>query len=141
MSCRTASGTGRENARYTDTPGYYLDASFGDSYGNNVGFFRHIRWYAEIGFYCWQTYLDNYPQNDALLYGGGIDFDFKDFFVNQTLCGYSGYMRNGDQPTVYRIDFGIKMGNAALVFGYEKGIVDYPFQSIRAGFQIAGLID
>lgn len=141
MACRTASGTAREYARYTDTPGYYFDASFGDSYGKDSGFFRHVRWYTEIGFYSWQTYLDNYPQDDALLFGGGIDFDFKDFFVNQTLSGYSGYMNNGDRPVVYRIDFGIKMGNAALVFGYEKGFRDYPFQSIKAGFQITGLTD
>jgi len=141
MSCRTASGTGRENARNTDTPGYYLDASIGDAYGKETGFFHHVRWYAEVGFYCWQTYLDNYPQNDALLFGGGIDLDFKNFFVNQTLCGYSGYMNNGDQPVVYRVDLGLKMGNAALVMGYEKGLTDYPFQSIRAGFQITGLAD
>jgi hypothetical protein len=141
MNCRTASGTGRENARYTDTPGYYFDASFGDSYGKNSGFFRYVRWYAELGFYVWQTNLDNYPQNDALLFGGGIDFDFKDFFVNQALCGYEGYMNNGDKPVVYRIDFGIKMGYAALVFGFEKGLRDYPFESIRAGFQITGLTD
>ncbi len=141
MSCRTASGTSRSYARHTDTPGYYFDASIGDSYGKDNGFFRHVRWYAELGFYAWQTNLDNYPQNDALLYGGGIDFDFKDFYVNQALCGYSGYMKNGDQPLVYRIDFGVKMGAAALVFGYEKGIRDFPFESIRAGFQISGLTD
>jgi hypothetical protein len=141
MTCRTASGTNRENARYTDSPGYYLDASFGDSYGKDKGFFRHVRWYAELGFYSWQTYLDNYPQNDAFLCGVGMDFDFKDFFLNQTFCGYAGYMNNGDKPIVYRIDLGIKMGNSAIVFGYEKGLRDYPFQSIRAGFQIMGLND
>jgi len=141
MSCRTASGTAREYARYTDTPGYYFDASIGDSYGKNSGFFQHVRWYAEIGFYVWQTYLDNYPQDDALLFGAGIDLDFKDFFINQSLSGYSGYMNNGDEPVVYRIDLGIKMGNSALIFGYEKGLRDYPFQSIRAGFQISGLTD
>ncbi len=136
MSCRTASGTGRENSRYTDGPGYYLDASVGDSYDRNKGFFRHARWYAEIGFYCWQTNLDNYPQNDALLYGCGIDLDFNHFFVNQSLRGYSGYMKNGDQPMVYRVDAGIKIGDAAFVAGYEKGLTDYPFESFRAGFQI-----
>ncbi len=136
MSCRTASGTNRANARYTDAPGYHLDASIGDSYGNNKGYFRHVRWYAEIGFYCWQTNLNNYPQNDALLYGCGINFDFKDFFVNQSFRGYSGYMKNGDQPMVYRADVGIKMGEAAFVVGYEKGLKDFLFQSFRAGFQI-----
>jgi hypothetical protein len=141
MSCRTASGTNRENARYTDAPGYYLDVSIGDSYGPDRGFFRHVRWYGEIGFYAWQTNVDNYPQNDAFLYGAGIDFDFKDFFIDQTLCGYSGYMNNGDQPLVYRVDLGIKMGSSALVFGYEKGLRDFPFESIRVGFQITGLTD
>jgi hypothetical protein len=139
MTCRTASGTAREDARYTDTPGYYFDASVGDSYGRNTGYFQQVRWYAEIGFYVWQTYLDNYPQNDALLFGGGIDFDFKDFFINQSICGYAGYMNNGDQPVVYRIDLGIKMGAAALVLGFEKGFRDFPFQGIKAGFQIYGL--
>ncbi len=136
MSCRTASGTNRENSRYTDSPGYYFDAAFGDSYGRDRGFFQHFRWYAEVGFYSWQTYLDNYPQNDALLYGCGMDFDFKYFYINQSLRGYSGYMLNGDQPMVYRADLGIKLGSVALFVGYEKGLVDYPFQSIKAGFQI-----
>jgi hypothetical protein len=48
-------------------------------------------------------------------------------------------MNNGDQPIVYRIDMGIKIGTSAMVFGYENGLRDYPFQSIRAGFQITGL--
>jgi hypothetical protein len=113
----------------------------GDSYGKDRGFFHHVRWYAELGFYSWQTYIDNYPQNDALLFGAGIDFEFRDFFVNQTLGGYTGYMDNGDAPVVYRIDLGIKMGTAALILGYEKGIRDFPFQSIRAGFQICGLTE
>jgi hypothetical protein len=138
MACRTASGTGRENSRTTDTPGYYFDVSLGDSYGADKGFFQHVRWYAEIGFYVWQTNLDNYPQNDALLFGGGIDLDFRDFFLNQSIGGYEGYMNNGDKPLVYRVDLGIKMGEAALVFGYENGLRDFPFQSIRAGFQISG---
>jgi len=141
MSCRTASGTERRNARYTDAPGYYFDVTIGDSYGKNRGFFQHMRWYSEIGFYAWQTYLDNYPQNDALLFGAGIDFDFKYFFINQSFAGYAGYMNNGDEPVVYRADLGIKIGQAALTLGYEKGLRDYPFQSFRAGFQISGLSD
>ncbi len=139
MNCRTASGTGRENARHTDAPGYYLDVAIGDQYGPEHSFFRSIRWYAQAGFFVWQTYLDNYPQNDAFLYGAGIDLDFRPFFVNQTFRGFSGYMNNGDHPLVYRADLGIRIGTAALMVGYEKGLRDYPFESIRAGFQINGL--
>jgi len=138
MNCKTASGTDRNYSRYTDAPGYFFGASMGDSYGNDKDFFRHVRWYAELGFFCWQTNLDNYPQNDALLFGAGFDFDFRDFYLNQSISGYSGYMNNGDQPLVYRVDFGIKTGKSAIVFGYEKGIHDFPFQSIRAGIQING---
>ena len=139
MACRTASGTGREWARHTDTPGYHLDLSIGDSYFHREGFFNSVRWYAEIGFLVWQTYLDNYPQNDALLYGAGIDLEFRDFFINQSLRGYSGYMNNGDKPLVYGAEFGIRMGQAAVVLGYEKGFRDFPFTSIRGGISITGL--
>jgi hypothetical protein len=139
MTCRTASGTGRENARHTDTPGYYLDAAIGDQYGNELSFFRFIRWYVQAGLLVWQTYLDNYPQNDAFLFGAGIDLDFSVFFINQSFRGYSGYMNNGDHPLVYRADLGIKIGTASFMLGYETGMRDYPFESIRAGFQINGL--
>jgi len=139
MSCKTASGTDQSNARYTNSPAYYFDASIGDTYGKDRGFFQHMRWYAEIGFYCWQTYLDNYPQDDALLFGAGVDFDFKDFFIDQSIGGYSGYMNNGDQPLVYRVDLGLKMKKSAIVFGYEQGICDFPFQSIRAGLEFSML--
>jgi len=139
LACRTASGTSRDYARYTDMPGYYFDVSIGDSYGRAAGFFRSVRWYGEVGFYVYQTFLDNYPQNDALLYGIGFDLDFSLFYLNQSIRGYNGYMYNGDHPLVYRADFGFKFGSAALVVGYEKGIRDFPFESIRAGFQINGL--
>ena len=61
MNCRTASGTGLEDARHTDTPGYYLDLSLGKTHyfgESSTG----LRWHALVGFYVWQTYLDNYPQ-------------------------------------------------------------------------------
>jgi hypothetical protein len=138
-SCRTASGTGRENSRHTDMPGYYFDLSVGDSYGSGTGFFESIRWYGEVGFYVWQTFLDNYPQNDALLYGLGFDLNFRYFSFNQSVRGYNGYMKNGDHPLVYRVELAIRFGSAGLVVGYERGLRDFPFESIKAGFQINGL--
>jgi len=139
MTCRTASGTGREYARHTDTPGYHLDASVGDSYGSGEGFFKSFSWYLEGGFLVWQTYLDDYPQNDAWLYGAGIDLSFRDFYINQDLRGYSGYMNNGDQPLVYSAELGIRIGTAAFTFGYENGLRDYPFQCFRTGICLDGL--
>jgi hypothetical protein len=139
MTCRTASGTGRENARHTDTPGYHLDISMGDSYGAGEGIFRSVGWYLEGGFLVWQTYLDNYPQNDAWLYGLGLDLEFRDFYLHQSLRGYSGYMNNGDKPLVYSTELGVRIGTAAFTFGYEYGIRDYPFQCFRTGICLDGL--
>ncbi len=139
MACRTASGTGREFARHTDTPGYHLDLSLGDSYGKREGFFQYLRWYAETGFLVWQTYLDDYPQNDAWLYGFGLDLEFRDFYLHQSFRGYTGYMKNGDTPQVYLAELGIRIGSAAMVFGFQQGLRDYPFQSFRAGISLNGL--
>ncbi|MFO7616572.1 MAG: hypothetical protein R6V75_04920 [Bacteroidales bacterium] len=141
MACRTASGTSRQDARFTDTPGYHLDLSAGKTIKTGQSRLESIRLYGEVGFYVYQTLLDNYPQNDALLYGMGIDFSLNQFFFSQSLRGYSGYMHNGDHPLVYKAEIGLKFGTAGLVVGYEKGIRDYPFNSIKAGFRLNGLTD
>ena len=136
MNCRTASGKGRENSRHTNSPGYYMDFSLGDTYRISPRFLQSVRWYATAGFLAWQTNLDDYPQDDALLYGLGFDLTLKGFYLNQTLRGYYGYMNNGDRPVVYRVDLGINLVKSSVVFSYEKGIRDYPFQSFQAGICI-----
>jgi len=136
MTCRTASGTGREEARHTDTPGYYLDLALGKTYGTGRGYLEHLRIFGEAGIYIWQTYLDNNPQNDALLYGVGTRFVFKDFAFQQSIRGYSGYMHNGDHPLVVSSTLDLRIRGVSIQFGYEKGLRDYPFSSIRTGVVI-----
>lgn len=141
MVCRTASGTKAEDARFTNAPGYYLDMSIGKSYNIEVLENSNLRWFALLGFYVWQTFLDEYPQNDALLYGGGLEFKFGRIKLMSSLRGYNGYMNNGDHPLVFRSELGLSEGAASIVLGYEYGIRDYPFSCIRAGFRINGLSD
>jgi hypothetical protein len=141
MACRTASGTNRQDARFTDTPGYYIDLSAGKTIKTGQGRLDSVRLYGEVGFYVYQTVLDNYPQNDALLFGMGIDFNMNQLFLSQSIRGYSGYMHNGDHPLVYKAEIGLKFGTAGLVVGFEKGLRDYPFNSIKAGFRLNGLTD
>ncbi len=141
MTCRTASGTKSEDARFTNAPGYYLDLSVGKSYSLGSLENSQIRWFALVGFYVWQTYLDDYPQNDALLYGAGLELKYKRISLLNSIRGYNGYMHNGDHPLVYRIELGLSEGAAALILGYEYGIRDYPFSCLRAGFRINGLSD
>ena len=93
------------------------------------------------GFYAWQTFNDDFPQNDAIFYGLGFDFDFKFAYISNSLRGLSGYMFNGDQPIVYYSEIGIREGRTAFTLGYEWGIVDYPFKCIRLGFKLDGMIE
>jgi len=141
MTCKTASGTKSEDVRFTDTPGYYLDFSTGKSYPLPGISDSYIRWFALVGFYVWQTYLDEYPQNDALLYGAGLELRLNRFHLMNSIRGYNGYMQNGDKPLVYRFELGLSEGAASLILGYEYGIRDYPFSCLRAGFRINGLSD
>ena len=141
MYARTASGTKLEDARYTDTPGYYLDLTLGKSYQIFGDPGKYLRWFTAIGFYVWQTYLDNYPQNDALLYGFGTEIKLGKLIWLNTRRGFNGYMDNGDHPLVYRSELTISEGLASLVLGYEYGIRDYPFQCFRAGIRINGFKD
>jgi len=141
MSCKTASGTNLEDARHTDSPGYYIDLSIGKSYYFKQGSTAYFRWFMLGGFYAWQTYLDDFPQDDALFYGIGVKLDLRAVYFTSSLRGLSGYMFNGDQPVVYRAEAGIREGRSALVLGYEWGIIDYPFNCFRLGFKLDGMIE
>jgi len=141
MTGRTASGTNAEDVRFTNAPGYYFDLSAGKSYVIAALTDSYIRWFALAGFYVWQTYLDDYPQNDALLYGAGLEFKFHRISMINSIRGYNGYMHNGDHPLVYRFELGASEGVASLILGYEYGIRDYPFSCLRVGVRINGLSD
>ena len=141
FGCKTASGTQIEDARHTNSPGYYFDGSLGKNimFGKGKKFF--LRWDVLGGFYAWQTYLDEFPQNDAIYYGLGLDLDLGKIYCSNSLRGLSGYMFNGDQPLVYYGELGVREGKAAVTLGYEWGIKDYPFRCLRFGIKIDGTVE
>ena len=102
MTFRTATGGNLSNARYTDAPGYFFDLSAGKSFKTGPKLF--IRPFVMMGFYVWQTNLDNWRQNDAFLYGIGISLYNDNFECNAKYGGYKGYIGNGDAPMVFRAD-------------------------------------
>ena len=141
MYCRTASGTNIEDVRFTDTPGYYFDLSIGKSHYFESWPNSYLRWYGSAGFYVWQTYLDEYPQNDAMSFGAGLEVHLGRIGLTNSIRGYNGYMYNGDHPLVFRSELQLSEGMASLILGYEYGIRDYPFSCYRAGIRITGLND
>ncbi len=137
MRAFTKSATGSEanGARYTDSPGYFFDLSFGKTLMLNQEKEISVRPYGMFGFYSWQTYDDTHPQNDAPLYGIGADLDTKALRLSTSLGGYSGWKNNGDKPLVYRAEILKKNKKFDFLLQYQYGIQDFPYQSIKFSVQ------
>ena len=132
FTLRTASGNRLSAARFTDTPGYYFDLSVGKSYA--VTEWVSLRPHLMLGFYAWQTYRNDYFQNDALLYGVGVDLELSKLTVTTALGGYSGYIGQGDRPVVYRLGVETRRGARVEYLGrVEWGLRDFPYRSLRLG--------
>ena len=132
VNLKTASGSQFSGARHTNAPGYYFDVSAGKVLFQGEGLIRNIRAYALIGFYVFQTNLENHMQNDALQYGAGIDIYFGHLQVEQQIGGYIGYLGNGDKPMVYRLNMTwYSKKNMNLKFRFQQGFFDFPYTSIR----------
>lgn len=128
FSTKTASGN-LNSARYTDTPGYFLDLSFSREFGKKpTGTWRPFAMY---GFYCWQTYDLSNPQNDAHLYAFGSDFEIKTFLLSASLSGYSGYKENRDKPVQLNFDIRKDYKNTAFRIQYLHGLRDWEYKTIR----------
>ncbi|MFW5757404.1 MAG: hypothetical protein ACOCYO_01860 [Bacteroidota bacterium] len=136
INMRTASGSNLMSARFTDTPGYFFDLSFGKTYELKGNVVNDIRTFGLLGFYVWQTNSDILMQNDAFMYGLGAKAKVIDlFYLTNIWGGYIGYKNNGDQPMLYRILLESAMDKKInYLFKYQKGLNDFPFHSFQIGF-------
>lgn len=132
INIKTASGNQYGAARFSDAPGYYFDLSFGKSIPLNSEKTSSLRFYTMIGFYAWQTNLPDHFQNDAVIYGLGLNLALKNIAINQSFGGLSGYLNNGDQVQVYRLDVQTKSKNPVnYKLRFQYGMKDLDYRSIR----------
>ncbi|MBC7946972.1 MAG: hypothetical protein H7Y42_03765 [Chitinophagaceae bacterium] len=125
----TASGLG--TARYTDGPGYYFDISFGKPLGNTM-----LKWIGMAGFYAWQLIDISHRQNDAFLFGTGLELNGRAMKVQLYTAGYLGYMENGgDKPIVLRTSIEKKLKRTSVLFNLQQGLHDYKFSSVEVGLK------
>lgn len=129
VTLRMASGTNLRNARYTDSPGYFFDLSF----GKNVSLSKDVilRAYTMSGFYVYQTNDLSHLQNDCILFGLGADVHIRKIVISQSIGGYNGYLKLGDRPLVYRACVKLSFDRLAYSVLYQYGLRDYPFQKLR----------
>ena len=132
INLKTASGNNLEQLRHTDTPGYYFDLSLGKNF--SVSEKLNVRPFGLIGFYVYQTHQVMALQNDALLWGGGVAFSTPRVEFAGKIGGYHGYFNQGDRPVVVRVSSDFKISNSTVgTFGFQKGLNDFPFNSVSIG--------
>jgi hypothetical protein len=131
FACKTASGDAFA-ARYTDTPGYYFDVS--SSRDIPVSATSKVRPFASFGFYSWQTYNEATPQNDAIMYGAGVDYLLKQWMFSGNFSGYSGYLKLNDKPQVFTMETKYDWKTYAVRCRFLYGIRDWKYKTIRLSF-------
>ena len=131
INLKTASGNNLENARFTDSPGYFFDVSFGKTY--NLGESWTIRPHAMGGFYVYQTNRTDYFQNDCIMWGAGADVRSADWLFKVHVTGYAGYFGEYDQPAVIRLEASRWFGRTRILARYQNGNDSFPWHTFRLG--------
>ncbi|MBC7826474.1 MAG: hypothetical protein H7122_01915 [Chitinophagaceae bacterium] len=126
----TSSGLG--TARFTDAPGYYFDFSAAKP------FHKESRWklIGMAGLYVWQTNLDGRRQNDAFLFGGGVEWNPSRWRIQMYGSGYLGYMDDlGDKPVLFRTSIERKGKRINGILKFQQGLHDIEYSSVETGIR------
>ncbi|HET9276863.1 MAG TPA: hypothetical protein VFN95_01715 [Flavitalea sp.] len=126
----TSSGLG--SARFTDAPGYYFDLSFAKPFSKESCW----KMIGMAGLYVWQTNLDGRRQNDAFLFGGGMEWNPPSWRVQLYGTGYLGYMDDlGDKPVLIRAGIEQKGKRINGILKFQHGLFNFDYSSVEAGLK------
>lgn len=128
---RFPTGGGLGTARYTDGPGYYFDLSFGKPIHS-----PQLKWIGMLGFYSWQLIQYGRRQNDAFLFGTGMEWNTRTIRLQTYVAGYLGYLAySGDKPVVFRTSLEKKFNHIGLQAGFQQGLHDFKYTSTELGIK------
>lgn len=133
MVGKTASGGRLDAARYADSPGYFFDITFSKELKSVAGNWL-LRPFVASGFYSWQTNDMENLQNDAFMYGAGIELDQSDWNITNSVSGYSGYKDERDCPMVYTLSLERSLKKDAIQLQYIVGLRDWEYQSLKLAY-------
>ncbi|MDR0796773.1 MAG: hypothetical protein LBE79_12125 [Tannerella sp.] len=132
-SLKTASGNRLCDARYTDAASYWFETTAGRNIFQNKDNSINFRLQGMIGFYCWMTNDLVHRQNDAILYGYGGSFKFKNVSLAANWSGFHGYEKKGDKPVVFRSKLDFEYKKTILSLRYNHGIRDFLYDTYSVG--------
>ncbi|MBX9782318.1 MAG: hypothetical protein K2X48_03395 [Chitinophagaceae bacterium] len=114
-------------ARMTDAPGYYFDISAAKPFSKQSSF----KLVMMAGFLAWQRLPSG--QDDAFLFGTGIEYNKKQFQLQTHIAGFIGYLKNGDQPVVYRLRAGSNKKGMNWFAQFQQGLHDFKYTTGEMG--------
>ncbi|WP_044234083.1 hypothetical protein [Haliscomenobacter hydrossis] len=121
-------------ARFTDAAGYYLDLSFGKKLIDGS---LKLSLNGMGGIFVWQINQNAQNQNDAPLFGLGLNLEGKKWALSPVFRGYTGYLNNGDRPLALGLNGQIDLSNKWQLFGgVQKGFGDLLYNSIELGSKL-----
>ena len=130
VGVRMPSGGGLGAARYADVPGYWIDFGWAVPFKD-----PRWKWIGMSGFLVWQTNDDDLRQNDAFLFGNGMEWNHNNFRFQGYAAGYLGYKNNGDKPVVLRLNIEKKKNRNVYLFRLQQGVNDFSYFSVETGFR------
>ena len=126
---RMPSSSGFGAARFIDGMGYHIDISMAKPFKTIP-----LKVLAMAGFYCWQIEQEDFRQNDAFLFGTGMEWYPESWRFQTYIAGYLGYIENsGDKPVVFRASAEKRLGRSSLLLKFQQGLHDLKYSTVEFG--------
>lgn len=121
-------------ARYTDAAGYYLDFSFGKKLVDGS---LDLSLQGMGGIFVWQINQNKQNQNDAPLFGVGLNLEGKAWSLATAFRGYTGYLNLGDRPLALSLSGTLDLNERWQLFGTaQTGFADLLYDSFELGAKV-----
>ena len=129
LGYRLPSSSGFGAARFMDAMAYTIDLSFAKPFHSIP-----LKWISMAGIYCWQIQREDLRQNDAFLFGTGLEWNPKTWRIQTYVAGYLGYMyKSGDKPIVFRAEAQKKLQKTSLLLRFQQGMHDFKYSTVEFG--------
>jgi hypothetical protein len=129
VTMKTTTGKNLENARHINAPAYAFNGVIGDDIFKKDNGKKSLRWFLTAGTFIWQ--VNDNQQDDAFLYGLGLEHRQNNFYMNLNAGGYRGYKNKGDRPVIARILAMYSFKNIDVRAQYQYGLKDMIQHSIH----------
>ena len=137
---KTTTGGNLGNARFTDAGMFYWEGTFSRTFFKTENSFLLLK--SMLGFYTFQTNVNRLingateRQNDAPLYGFGMEYHRGSWRVTGDLSGYYGYQGHRDDPLFLRFNLNKSFKGGELGVAYHLGMQQWDWNTFSINYRI-----